>query len=227
MSLVLPWSELVGSDGLDCSGILKEIANTIRNTVIPSLEVVPLTVHNTEVEDVRVKPYFALSRREKICLPIIGQLSQLIKLCPYKTPFPESGVELYGPRTKLKVPLLVCAKASIALVAQSSRQHEAVCAFISMLKHSFEKSVLFGMALYEFVLTKQSPSAELAQKITDKYCTFQTAPTIGELITNGLVVICKTEDLMVERKVALEKEGKLIPPYVRWPNGRKKITSKK
>jgi hypothetical protein len=226
MSLVLPWWNVVGFDGLDCSGILKEIANTVRINIEPSLEDDTLTLCIAQIEDVRVKPYFALSRREKICLPIIGQLSQLLKLCPYKTPFPESGVDLYGPRTKLKVPLLVCAKASIALVAQTSKQHEAVCAFISMLKHSFEKSVLFGLALFDFLQTKQSPSAELARLVTDRYCTFQTAVSIGELFTAGFVVICKTEDLMVERKVALEKEGKLIPPYIRWPNGRKKARSK-
>jgi hypothetical protein len=186
-----------------------------------------MPLQTLELGDIRVKPYFSLSRYDKIYLPLIGQLSQLLRMCPYKTAFPEEKINLYGPKTKLKVPLLVCSKASIAIVAQTSREHDVVTTFISVLKNSYDKSIAFGAILYDFLQDDHRSSLVLALRIVDQFCTRATAMIIGDLISAGFAVICKTEDLMTDRSLSPDKQRKFTPDHSHWPTSRKKFRSKK
>lgn len=258
MPQFLAWNLLIASDGLDCSGLLKDIANTVNcklpssplscmipstwmfdsdglpidstpveNEPIPNPVSVPAIVSwKTKLDDIRVKPYFALPRQDKLSLPLIEHLYQLLDICRHKTAFPESPMDLYGPKTRLKIPMLVSTKITIAIVARTSAEHDFIIAFLLTVKSSHDKTTRLNTVLDEFLTDDEPPSLELWQRLSDKLWWKDNYAFIGDLLRSGHVIICRTQDLMVIRKPG-EKPRKFIPRVVPWASKKKSLRNKR
>jgi len=244
MACFLSWNLVTAADNVDCSGLLAEIARLSLKSCSPPLDddcpldvciptgnpfnlPPPIVSPKTTVNDVRVKPYFALHRKEKLQLPQIEFFHQILAACPHKNGFPGAPVEIYGAKTKLRIPLMVGAKITVAIVARILPEHDLLTAFFMTVKSSDDKTIRLNTVLEEFLLENAAPSAVLWQRISDRLWWKDDYAVIAELLDAGRMVVCRTQDLIEDKTGTGEKLRKFIPSVVRFTDGKKKSVRNK
>ena len=240
MACFLSWNLVTAVDYLDCGSLLTDIAKTFIHTVSPPLEEdddcpldlcipaenpfepFPLFSWKTLLNDVRVKPYFALHRKEKMQLPLIEFLHQILEACPHKTGFPGAPLTIYSPNTKLRIPLLVGAKITVTIIARTLPEHDLLSNFFMTVKASHDKTTRLNTVLEEFLLENTPPSAALWRRISDRLWWKDNFAVIAELLDAGRIVVCRTPKLILDQSDSEEKLRKFTPSVVRFTEGKKK-----